>query len=94
MRAIADIVTDIHQGERPRNAHGAGGFARQPGFATATSPMSLLGHEPTSRQRFSEHYLAFAKGFATARACSMKSCATGLSVRFFNVMIPTQAYDS
>ena len=41
------------------------------------------------RQRFAERYLAFAKGFATARACSMKSCATGLNVRFFNVMIPT-----
>ena len=25
-------------------------------------------------------------GFATSRAQSMKSCATGVSVRFFNVM--------
>ena len=30
-------------------------------------------------------------GFATSRAFSMKSCATGLSVRFFRVMIPTGA---
>ena len=28
-------------------------------------------------------------GFATSRAQSMKSCATGVRVRFFNVMIPT-----
>jgi hypothetical protein len=28
-------------------------------------------------------------GFATSRAQSMKSCATGASVRFFNVTIPT-----
>jgi len=31
----------------------------------------------------------FTNGFVTSRACSMKSRATGLSVRFFNVMIPT-----
>jgi hypothetical protein len=30
-------------------------------------------------------------GFATSRAVSMKSRATGLSVRFFRVMIPTGA---
>src|SRR6266478_8627988 len=30
-----------------------------------------------------------AHGFATSRACSMKSCAVGLSVRFFRVTIPT-----
>src|SRR5882757_1378993 len=30
----------------------------------------------------------FASGFATSRACSMKSVATGLSVRFFRVMTP------
>ena len=30
----------------------------------------------------------FASGFATSRAQSMKSCATGLSVRFFRVTIP------
>ena len=34
------------------------------------------------------HFL-FARGFATARAFSMKSRATGLSVRFFRVTIPT-----
>src|SRR5262249_50158978 len=31
----------------------------------------------------------FAIGFATSRAKSMKICATGVRVRFFNVMIPT-----
>ena len=30
----------------------------------------------------------FASGFATSRALSMKSCATGLSVRFFSVTMP------
>ena len=30
-------------------------------------------------------YLVFANGFATSRAQSMKSCATGLSVLFFKV---------
>jgi hypothetical protein len=40
-------------------------------------------HNPTSRYPF-----LFASGFATSRACSMKSFATGLSVRFFRVTIP------
>jgi hypothetical protein len=31
----------------------------------------------------------FARGFATSRAVSMKSCATGLIVRFFRVTTPT-----
>jgi hypothetical protein len=30
--------------------------------------------------------LPVASGFATSRAHSMKSCATGVDVRFFNVM--------
>jgi hypothetical protein len=30
-----------------------------------------------------------ASGFATSRVCSMKSCATGLVVRFFKVMNPS-----
>ena len=34
-------------------------------------------------------HLVFANGFATSRAQSMKSCATGLSVLFFKVTIPT-----
>src|SRR5690348_17247867 len=34
------------------------------------------------------HFLR-ARGFETSRAVSMKSRATGLSVRFFSVMIPT-----
>jgi hypothetical protein len=33
------------------------------------------------------HYFPFASGFATSRACSMKSRATGPSVRFFRVTI-------
>ena len=36
------------------------------------------------------HFLR-ARGLATSRAVSMKSCATGLSVRFFRVIIPTGA---
>jgi hypothetical protein len=28
---------------------------------------------------------------ATVRACSMKSCATGLNARFFKVMIPDRS---
>jgi len=31
----------------------------------------------------------FANGFTILRALSIKSCATGLSVRFFSVTIPT-----
>ena len=31
----------------------------------------------------------FAKGFTILRALSIKSCATGFGVRFFNVTIPT-----
>src|SRR5262245_24337353 len=34
------------------------------------------------------HFLR-ARGFETSRAVSMKSCAAGLSVRFFSVTIPT-----
>jgi hypothetical protein len=30
-----------------------------------------------------------ANGFANSRAQSMKSCAAGVSVRFFNVTMPT-----
>jgi hypothetical protein len=35
------------------------------------------------------HYFSFTNGLVTLRARSMKSSATGLSVRFFKVMIPT-----
>ncbi len=41
-----------------------------------------LGHKQTWVYRF-----VLASGLATSRACSMKSCAAGLSVRFFRVMI-------
>lgn len=34
--------------------------------------------------------LLFASGFATSRACSMKGCATGPSVRFVRVTIPIE----
>src|SRR5215216_447361 len=34
------------------------------------------------------HYHLLASGLATSRACWMKSCVTGLSVRFFRVSIP------
>src|SRR5436305_11816124 len=34
------------------------------------------------------HHFLFASGFATLRAPSTKSCATGVSVRFFSVTIP------
>src|SRR5215510_14015523 len=36
-----------------------------------------------------EYYLCFNNGFTTSRAHSMKSCATGVGVRFFKVIIPT-----
>src|SRR5262249_4659108 len=36
------------------------------------------------------HFLRV-RGFETSRAVSMKSCAAGVRVRFFSVMIPTGA---
>jgi hypothetical protein len=41
-----------------------------------------------SSRGIAECYFCFANGLATSRAPSMKSCATGLSMRFFNVRIP------
>ena len=46
--------------------------------------MSEKCHKPTS-----VYYFPFARGLATSRAWSMKSFATGLSVRFFRVTMPT-----
>jgi hypothetical protein len=48
------------------------------GGATGYDPRSPAGR-----------YRAFVSGFASSRAQLMKSCAIGLSVRFFKVMIPT-----
>src|SRR5262245_50069027 len=47
-----------------------------------------------ARSRPGIYHFLRARGFETSRAVSMKSCATGLSVRFFRVMIPigTRAY--
>src|SRR5436309_15735662 len=39
------------------------------------------------RRRHDGYRVLFTNGFATSRAVSMKSCATGLSTRFFSVMI-------
>ena len=41
---------------------------------------------PTTRHGI--YHFRFASGFATSRAQSMKSCVTGLSVRFFRVTLP------
>ena len=41
-------------------------------------------HKPTC-----VYYFPFARGLATSRAWSMKSFATGLSVRFLRVTMPT-----
>src|SRR5712671_2361750 len=38
--------------------------------------------------RHGDYHFPFPGGFATLRAASTKSCATGLSVRFFSVTIP------
>ena len=48
------------------------------------SKIDATGHMETCTYRF-----FFARGFATSRASSMKSCATGLSLRVFRVMMPT-----
>ena len=40
------------------------------------------------RDDSASYHFRFASGFATSRARSMKSCATGLSARFFSVTIP------
>src|SRR5258707_8204256 len=38
--------------------------------------------------RHGVHHFRFDRDFATSRACSMNSFATGLSVRFFRVTMP------
>src|SRR5262245_14979014 len=61
------------------------------GGTSSTDFFNKIGHLRTS------HYdLLIASGFATARACSMKRRATGLSVRFLRVTMPngTRAMDS
>src|SRR5262249_51377080 len=51
------------------------------------SRMFSLHHNRTQPTR--RRVLGAASGFATSRAHAIKSCANGLSMRFFNVMIPT-----
>src|SRR5262245_58520894 len=41
-----------------------------------------------ARNRYGVYVLVFANDLVASRANSMKSCTTGLSVRFFRVMIP------
>jgi hypothetical protein len=48
--------------------------------------MSALCQEATRHQPFFS-----ASGLATSRAQSMKSCATGVDMRFFNVKMPIGA---
>jgi hypothetical protein len=43
---------------------------------------------PQHQNRTGIYRFPFARGFASSRACSMNSRATGLSVRFFRVTIP------
>src|SRR5438876_9929940 len=59
-------------------------------LASLTSDVSLRCSEPTrwAAIRHDIYHFRFASGLATARAQSMKSRATGLSVRFFRVTIP------
>jgi hypothetical protein len=47
-----------------------------------------MGHKLTFSIFGVRNYLRGASGFAISRAWSMKSCATGLSVRFFNRRMP------
>jgi len=54
--------------------------------ADATSFASLKSFQSHNGQCC---YLAFETNFATSRANSMKTCTTGLTVRSFNVTIPT-----
>src|SRR6187402_2257613 len=49
----------------------------------------MSGNRPMpAKGQLGTHFLYFARGFATSRACSMNSCATGLSARLFRVTIP------
>ena len=50
--------------------------------------LSLQGQSQTWHRNISNCNFWFARGFATSRAYSMKSRATGLSVRFFRVTMP------
>lgn len=63
---------------------------------TAVPPMCSRAPRGAPNVRFlpctalrSDRYLRRTDGFATIRALLMKSCASGLSVRFFRVMIST-----
>jgi hypothetical protein len=48
----------------------------------------MAGGPRRAMSRHGVYPFLFASGFATSRAVSTKSCATGLSVRFFRVTIP------
>src|SRR5262249_49653803 len=58
--------------------------------------VDIAGGPSWANKRHDGYDFRLASGFATSRAVSMKSCATGLSVRFFRVTIPigTRAYCS
>src|SRR5215204_2735406 len=47
-----------------------------------------MGGPSRARSRHYNYDFRLTSGLATSRAQSMKSCATGLSVRFFRVTIP------
>ena len=51
-----------------------------------------IGSDCLAMSRHRSYHFLFASGLATSRVCSMKSRATGLSVRFFRVMIATGSW--
>src|SRR6266853_5856998 len=63
------------------------------GITTGVPPIAAdllhrLSWQSRATTRHGDYHFPFPSGFATLRAASTKSCATGLSVRFFSVTIP------
>src|SRR5580704_2648036 len=80
------LTTDTRITKRP--CHVAYGVRN--GHERGWQEESVIGNETVgSLCRQSGGYVPLAKSFATSRAQSMKSCATGLTVRFFNRIVAT-----
>src|SRR5262245_55780464 len=84
LRSLEACFHEVKGSGHVRSCSNSGGIADIP----ARQQRATCGH--------GTYDFLIASGFATARACSMKSCATGLSVRFLSVTMPNgrRAIDS
>ena len=83
-RQIVGRRKSFHVRNAPKATTGRQSVARREGpLADVSNRNKFVGNVAGT------YYFLFASGFATLRACSMKSFATGLSVRFLRVTIPT-----